>query len=85
MALVVTREEQREALNFLYKKYGRSPFQYNDVREHIPKKMFSKFCVNKFIIKDKPSELIRLVSGDKNKVLVNNWKLNMYFVGGYIE
>jgi hypothetical protein len=47
--------------------------------------MFSKFCVNKFIVKDKPSELIRLVIGDKNKVLVNNWKLNMYFVGGYIE
>jgi len=85
MALVVTREDRREALNFLYKKYGQTSFQYNDIREHVSKKIFSRFCNDKFLIKDKPSELVRLVSGDKNKVLVNNWKLNMYFVRKYVE
>jgi hypothetical protein len=45
VALVVTRDEHREALKFLYKKYGINSFQYNDVREYVSKKnLFKILC-----------------------------------------
>jgi hypothetical protein len=52
------------------------------------KKIFSKFCADKFLIKSESSDLIRLLEHNKNarnNVIVNNWKLNMYVVRKYVE
>ena len=92
MALMITKAEHREYFKFLYQKYGLTSFQYNNVKDCIPKKVFTKFCNDKFLIKDGLSTIIRLIprnkiSGDNNynKVAVTNWKLNMCSVRKYVE
>lgn len=82
--------EQREGLAYLYITYGSNSFQQNDVRDHISKSMFRKFCDRNFIVK---SGVCKIVTERKDKKgikkgtntrYVNNWKLDRKCVERYV-
>jgi len=78
--------EQRENLAYLYITYGSKSFQQNDVRNHVSKSMFKKFCDRNFIIKDNVCKIVTERKDKKgtNIRYVNNWKLDKKCVEKYI-
>ena len=78
--------EQRENLAYLYITYGSKPFQQNDVRDHVSKSMFRKFCDRNFIVKDGVCRIVTEREGKKgtNIRYVNNWKLDRKCVERYV-
>lgn len=79
MALIKPRAEHREALQFIYARFGKREFLQNEVKDKISKSLFRKICDYNFVIKDGKYQL-RTPHSNPEKYdhyhLVNRWKLN---------
>lgn len=80
MALIKPRAEHRDALKFIYGKFGKDEFLQNEVRDKVSKSVFRKLCDYNFIVKDGKYKL-RTPHSNPDKYdhyhLVNRWKLNV--------
>jgi len=87
MALIRTTAEQRDVLKVLYDACGSSIFQQNDVRDRVSKSMFTKFCINNFIVKAGKAKIVtaRKDKRGHNAHYINNWKLDVAYVKRCVE
>ena len=80
MALIRPHYEHREALQFIYKKYGEDEFLQREVMDGVSKSIFKKLCNYGFIIKD-GKHMLRTPHSNPEKYdhshLVNIWRLNL--------
>ena len=87
MALIRTTAEQRDVLKVLYDACGSSIFQQNDVRDRVSKSMFTKFCINNFIVKAGKAKIVTARKDKRgfNACYINNWKLDVACVKRYVK
>jgi hypothetical protein len=82
MSLMHITAEQRDYLKIIYDVYGTKSFQWNDIKDRMPRRMFTVCCNNKYILKTGKSDIINHCDSRQryNVYHVNNWRLDPTFV-----
>jgi len=87
MSLIHITTDQRNYLKIIYDIYGTKSFQWNDIKDKIPRRVFIVCCNNKYIRKDGKGKYIRQLpdSGKTKMSHVNNWRLDTVFAERWVQ
>jgi hypothetical protein len=87
MSLIHITADQRNYLKIIYDIYGAKPFQWNDIKDKIPRRVFTVCCNNKYIHKDGKCQYMRQLpnSGKMKTSYVNSWRLDTTFAERWVQ